>query len=401
MKKTPMKIIALILVAALLASALSACDFIEKYSNNFDDSTENNTRPFEESVFPSGQPEAGSSLGEEITEPHLHHQLPQEIKPPKGSILTVYFIDVGQADAALLSCDGEFILIDGGNSADSSLIYSFLKQHNAERLKYIICTHPHEDHVGGLAGALNYATVEHALCSKQRYDSKAFESFVKYLSVQGIPLESPTVGDTFLFGNASVTVLAPAHNAEDLNNESIVLYVRHGENSFLFTGDAEREEELDILDGWEDISADVLKVGHHGSASSTTYPFLRAVSPKYAVISAGADNPYGHPDDDTLSRLRDADVTVYRTDEQGTIICESDGISLVFSTERTKDAVVTEKSPQDNQNTSYILNTRSMKFHLPSCSSVDNMSDKNKAEYTGTREELINQGYTPCGNCNP
>ena len=310
-------------------------------------------------------------------------------------------MDVGQADAALLCCDGEYILIDGGNSSDSSYIYSFLKQHNADHLKYIICTHPHEDHVGGLAGALNYASVEHALCSRQSYDSKAFESFVKYLGNQNLQIEIPAVGDTFYFGSASATVLGPMRTAEDINNESIVLYVRHGQNTFLFTGDAEREEEQDILDTWDDVSADVLKVGHHGSAYSTTYPFLRAVAPSYGVISVGTGNAYGHPNEDTLSRLRDADVTTFRTDMQGTITCTSDGTTLTFSTEKNGTATTPDRNAEDGEETTYILNTRSMKFHLPTCASVDSMSEKNKAEFTGSREDLIEQGYTPCGNCNP
>lgn len=402
MFKKLFKATAIILVVAVLSGILCACDLIKGIT-----STNQNGATQTSSENTHGTTSEGPSLSQQDTtnpadtaEQNLL-ELPDSNDVPKDSMLEIYFMDVGQADAALLCCDGEYILIDGGNSDDSSFIYSFLKQHNADHLKYIICTHPHEDHVGGLAGALNYATVEHALCSSQSYDSKAFRSFEKYLNEQNIPLERPAVGDTFYFGSASATVLAPTRTAEDINNESIVLYIRHGKNTFLFTGDAEREEEQDILNTWKDISADVLKVGHHGSAYSTTYPFLRAVAPQYAVISVGADNSYGHPSDDTLSRLRDADVTVYRTDEQGTIICTSDGSTITFSQEKETEKVPDESVEEDGNVRTYILNTRSMKFHLPTCSSVQSMSDSNKAEYTGTREELIEQGYTPCGNCHP
>lgn len=401
MKKNAVKFVALILLLSLFAGLLCACDFTATRPTTSNKTEQPQINTQEQSTSPDTQPDTIPSTATETAEKNPLTELPEETDVPQGSELTIYFMDVGQADAALLCCDGEFILIDGGNTADSSFVYSFLKQHNADHLKYIICTHPHEDHVGGLAGALNYATVEHALCSSQSYDSKAFESFVKYLDDQNIPLERPVVGDTFYFGSASATVLGPARTAEDINNESIVLYIRHGKNTFLFTGDAEREEEQDILDAWDNISADVLKVGHHGSEYSTTYPFLRAVAPQYAVISVGADNTYGHPTEATLSRLRDADVTVYRTDKQGTIVCVSDGTSVSFSSEKSAAEEPTVTDEQGSDTRTYILNTRSMKFHLPTCSSVENMSDKNKAEYTGSREDLIEQGYSPCGSCNP
>ena len=405
MKNTTIKIFALILTLSVIISLLCGCGVLNLQAQSSSPSAIASTNAYTQpasSTTSSDLPvssEEPSPVDETAEKNPL--QIPQNQDLPQGSTLTVYFMDVGQADAALLCCDGEYILIDGGNSSDSSYIYSFLKQHNADHLKYIICTHPHEDHVGGLAGALNYASVEHALCSRQSYDSKAFESFVKYLDNQNLQIEIPAVGDTFYFGSASATVLGPMRTAEDINNESIVLYVRHGQNTFLFTGDAEREEEQDILDTWDDVSADVLKVGHHGSADSTTYPFLRAVAPSYGVISVGTGNAYGHPTEDTLSRLRDADVTTFRTDLQGTITCTSDGTTLTFSTEKNGTATTPDRNAEDGEETTYILNTRSMKFHLPTCASVDSMSEKNKAEFTGSREDLIEQGYTPCGNCNP
>jgi competence protein ComEC len=351
-----------------------------------------------------------------------------------NSTFEIHFIDVGQADAALVLCDGESMLIDGGNKADSSLIYTYLKNQSVDHLNYIVCTHGHEDHVGGLAGALNYATADHALCSVKSYDSKAFSNFEKYLNNQNVSISVPAAGDTFSVGSASVTVVGPISQSSEPNNTSLVMRIVYGETSFLFTGDAEREEEQEILEAGYELKSTVLKVGHHGSASSTTYPFLREVAPQYAVISVGANNSYGHPTEDTLSRLRDADVKVYRTDMQGDIICSSDGKSVSFSVERNKDADTLGLAPNstsskgtesasdttetDNSAASpdtstgagnetseasiqYVLNKNTKKFHYPSCSSVKSIKDSNRSDYEGSRDDVISMGYSPCGRCNP
>ena len=333
---------------------------------------------------------------------------------PGDSSFEVNFIDVGQADSAIIICDGKAMLIDGGNADDSSLIYTYLKNHGIDHLDYLVCTHAHEDHVGGLAGALNYATVAVAYCPVKSYDSKAFNNFTKYLENQGVSITVPSAGDTFTLGSASVTVLGPINPSDEPNNTSIVLRIVYGSTSFLFTGDAEREEEQDILDAGCSLSSTVLKVGHHGGETSTTYPFLREVMPQYAIISVGADNSYGHPTEATLSRLRDAGVTVYRTDMQGNIICTSDGKTVSFATEKNAEAdtlgsvglnSTQTTSPTTTSNvaieTDYVINTNTNKFHFPWCSSVNQMNEDNEKFYTGSRDDLIAQGYSPCGRCNP
>ncbi len=242
------------------------------------------------------------------------------------AVLSVHYIDVGQADAALLFCEGKTMLIDGGNAEDSSRIAAYLRKHSVSHLDYVICSHAHEDHVGGLSGALSVATAGAVYAPKTEANSKTYQNFKKKAAAQGLQIQNPSPGDSFAFGSCKVDFLGPiTENTEELNNTSLVLKVSCGETSFLFTGDAERDEELSILDAGLDVSATVLKVGHHGSNSSTAYPFLREVMPKYAVISVGKENPYGHPADKVLSRLRDADVEVFRTDEMGDIIIESDG----------------------------------------------------------------------------
>ncbi len=349
---------------------------------------------------------------------------PTETKPSSpnnssvtdGSSFSIHFIDVGQADAALVECDGHYMLIDGGNKADSNVIFAVLKQAAVPKLDIVVGTHAHEDHIGGLPGAFNYTTADITLCPVSNYDSEAFSDFVKYANQKGNGITIPNVGDTYSLGGAKITILG-VNNGQDTNNTSIVLKIDYGSTSFLFTGDAEREVEQAIVNSGESLAATVLKVGHHGSDTSTGYVFLREVMPEYAVISVGEDNSYGHPTEDTLSRLRDADVKVFRTDMQGDIFCISDGEKVTFSVEKNADAntlvgaglggnhfdnsTENDVGNENNPGTTYVLNTSTKKFHYPTCSSVKQMADKNKSEVTSTRDELISQGYSPCGRCHP
>ena len=249
----------------------------------------------------------------------------------EGGLLHVYFLDVGQADSTIITCNGDVLMIDGGNVADSRLIYSVLRNTlGIEHINYMIATHPHEDHVGGLAAALNACSVDILLTPMLEYDTKAFRSMMKYAEEQDTVIEIPSVGDTFTIGSAQVEILGPIRHYENTNDMSIVCKITFGETTFLFGGDAEWDAEHDLVNSGEDLIADVLRVNHHGSNTSSTYDFLRAVMPKYAVISVGAGNAYGHPNEETLGRLRDVGAEILRTDELGTIECVSDGQSIVF-----------------------------------------------------------------------
>ena len=257
--------------------------------------------------------------------------------PPEvtdSSTFAVHFVDVGQADCALVACDGQYMLIDGGNAEDSDLVYAYLKEQGVKHLDYLVASHLHEDHIGGLSAAPYAATVGTALAPETDGTTKVFKNLVKALATRDVELTIPEAGSEFLLGSARVRVLGPVKEYSDTNNTSLVLAVDYGQTTFLFTGDMEHDAEIDLVESGADLSATVLKVGHHGSSSSTSYPFLREVMPLYAVISVGEDNSYGHPHEQPLSRLSDAEVTLYRTDRSGTIIARSDGTTVTFETER-------------------------------------------------------------------
>lgn len=369
----------------------------------------------------------------------------------QAGALTVTWLDVGQGDAAVIQCGGQAMLIDGGKPEKSSYIYAWLQQHGLSYLDVIVATHVDADHIGGLSGALNYASVGTAYCPETTGTTETFQSFVKYLAQRGKQITVPTAGETFALGGAQVQILGPLHSAEDSNDNSIVLKVNFGATSFLFTGDAERAEEQDLLNAGVNLQSTVLKVGHHGSDTSTSYPFLRAVAPQYAVISVGAGNSYGHPTEAVLSRLRDAGVTTFRTDLQGEITAVSDGQTVNFSTAKNAAAeTLANAGAGQNANQasgtgsaaqnagagqsaagsgaaggaaiasanagdgnadgaagagttagSYVLNTNTHKFHLPGCASVETISPKNRKDVNESREQIISEGYAPCKRCNP
>ena len=317
---------------------------------------------------------------------------------PEGSGLQVHFIDVGQADSALVICDGHYMLIDGGNAEDSDLVYAYLERHGAEHLDYMVASHAHEDHIGGLSGALNYASVDTALCPVTEYSSKVFQNMVSYLAKQGKELTVPEPGDQFSLGAAQVEILGPVQEYSDTNNTSIVLRIDYGETSFLFTGDMETEAEGDLLDAGADVRATVLKAGHHGSDTSSGYRFLREVMPEYAVISVGEGNSYGHPSDEVLSRFRDLGAQVYRTDMQGHVIAESDGSTATFRTEKQAEAATNPTArPSEGY---YIGNESTKKFHLPDCASAQSIQENNRVTFQ-TRLQAELEGYEACQRCKP
>lgn len=337
-----------------------------------------------------------------------------------SSSFWVEFVDVGQGDSALIQCDGHYLMIDGGPSDASSIVYTILKNKGISYIDYMIATHPDADHIGGLSGALNYAKVGKCYSPVTSHDTKTFSSLLKYLGKQNVSLTVPKAGEAFNLGGALVELVGPIYSSSDTNNNSIVVKITYGKNSFIFMGDAEEEEESSILAARKDLNCDVIKIGHHGSSSSTSNALLQKVNPTYAVISVGK-NSYGHPTANTLNKLIKSDITIYRTDLQGDIICTSDGKSISFSTEKNAKADDL-KITGDNQvvdgkggaissgtalalsipsGTTYVINTNSKKFHLTTCRSVNDMSEKNTLYSTKSAEQIAAEGYAPCKRCNP
>ncbi|WP_160686401.1 ComEC/Rec2 family competence protein [Clostridium sp. C2-6-12] len=251
-------------------------------------------------------------------------------KATKASNIKIHYIDVGQGDCELIQIEDKNILIDAGTSDKKALDY--LKSIGIKKIDYAIATHPHEDHIGSMDDVIKTFDIGAFYSPKVTANTKTFENMVKALKAKDLKMTVPKVGEEIKIGNATLTFLAPNNDKyEDINNYSIVVKLNYGSNSFIFMGDAEDISEGEILKKQLDIKADVLKVGHHGSHSSTTQEFLDKVNPKYAVISCEKGNDYGHPHKETLTKLNSKNINVFRTDLNGTIIAESDGKEISFN----------------------------------------------------------------------
>lgn len=247
-----------------------------------------------------------------------------------ADFLYVHFIDVGQADCALIKVGDCDILIDGGNVADGADVVNYLNRQGVDDLELVIATHAHEDHAGGLTSVLNKFIAENVWVTTGYYSSSAYTNFINAIGNQGLPVYIPSVGETYTYEDLTVTLLGPVEEYDDTNDTSLVVKVTYGDQSFLFTGDMESDAEADLIASGADLSANVLKVGHHGSYTSSSAAFLEAVQPTYGVISVGTDNDYGHPHKEAMDRFAAAGMTLYRTDLMGSVVIATDGSELVF-----------------------------------------------------------------------
>lgn len=315
-----------------------------------------------------------------------------QIAESSAGELQVHFIDVGQADCVLLCTGGHAMLIDGGNVDDSSLVASYLLGLGIEELSCVVATHPHEDHAGGLGGVMAVFPVETVYVTTTTYASKCYDDFIGYTDQQGLTPVIPQPGDVYHLGECDITFLGPVQSYADTNNTSLVCRADFRDCSFLFTGDMETDAEGDLLDSGADVSCDVLKVGHHGSSTSTGYRFLYAADPDWAVISCGQGNSYGHPHDEVISRLEDADVSCYRTDLTGTVVAVTDGNAITF----TAGSPAVSPSASQTAQAVYIGNKNSHKFHLPTCANLP--KEENRVEFSDYAD-AISSGYQPCGGC--
>lgn len=354
--------------------------------------------------------------------------------------MKVHYLDVGQGDSTLIHTKDAAMLIDAGDLGYGPGIVDYIKEQDIDKLDYLILTHPHADHIGGAVEVINAFDIDKIIMPKASHTSQTFENLLATIKNKGMKITSPNPGDEYELGDAKFTILGPNSSSYDnLNNYSVVNKLTFGHTSFLFTGDAEVVSENEILNSGLDIKTDVLKVGHHGSDTSTSEQFLDVSSPKCAIISVGKDNKYGHPDQVILDRLDSRNITIYRTDESGTIIATSDGENVSFDKgaspikqnappkqetkaepkkeskaeskpspkQETKSEPKQEAKPEpkqeakpapkpetDNVEEVYITNT-GKKYHRGNCGSLS------KSKIPISLEKAKNQGYEPCKRCHP
>lgn len=325
-------------------------------------------------------------------------------------LMRVHFIDVGQGDCSFIELgNGQTMLIDAGNPEDGDDIVEYIKELQYGDIDYVVATHPHDDHIGGMADVLKTFSVEKMYMPNAVHTSYSFENLLNVIEEKDIDLNIAKSATSILSsGPIDIDILSPVQEEySEMNNYSAVVRIIYGESSFLFTGDAEKIVESEILNS--EIDVDVLKVGHHGSNSSSSEAFINATSPQIAVISCGQDNMYGHPDYEVLSLLDENNVKVYRTDEAGTIMVTADqnnNITVDKKASTIKENappentyVVSEETTPDNKPTTesvevvYITNTGEC-YHRETCSYL-----KSKIEVT--KEKAKNMGLRPCSRCRP
>jgi len=345
----------------------------------------------------------------------------------------VHFLDVGQGDAALVQTpDGKNVLIDGGDSEAGEGVVAYLRELGVASLDLVIATHAHEDHLGGLIDVLREVPVKAVLDSGYAHGTATQQEFLRLVAEKGTPLHLARAGDRIKAGAATLEVLAPEEpllegTESDVNNNSVVVRLVYGDTAFLFAGDMEEAERERLLQSGQEVRSDVLKVAHHGSRNGTDPAFVAAVRPQIAVISCAARNDYGHPHKQALQALRRGRVHVYATDENGTVVVASDGQRVAVQpsrggefiagpklrSEKPKEPAETKPlpprirggdgerdSPKPAASTAarYIGHRQSKVFHRPDCPHLP--AQENRVSFH-SREEAVEAGFRPCGNCEP
>ena len=317
------------------------------------------------------------------------------------------------------------MLIDGGASDQSSKINSFLEKKNIEKLDFVVTTNTNEENVGGLAAALKEYDCDMVLAPTNEVANEAYAEFLKYTEKNNKSVTVPKVNDTYTLGDAKISVLACASKIDAA--QSIILQIQHFDTKYLFASDVKTEEEGALYEQHgEALKSDVLFIGNHGSSISSSDAFLDTVNPKIAILSVDGNDGSGLPESKVLDALHQRNIDLYRTDCNGDIKLVSDGKSINISTakkanlnqlltsgfiptptpeptltpitEPTPEPVVEEQKPIEQY---YIINTNTGKFHYPTCLSIKRIKDKNKLEFTGTRDDVLVRGYSPCMICNP
>ncbi|MDN5361646.1 MAG: competence protein ComEC [Moorella sp. (in: firmicutes)] len=320
------------LLYAVLAFILSAAAAVANPGGTRTLSLLHSSQPPNQVSAPAQAPDAAPAPSALPATPDtaISPETPTTPTPPLGAAgkLRVHFLDVGQGDAILVQLpDGRNILIDAGSNEAGPTVIKNLKEYGVAQLDYVIGTHPHEDHIGGMDQVIDAFPVGKVYLPRVTHNTDSYRDLLLAIKNKGLQATEAKAGVTLPLGEGvQATFVSPAKsNYEDLNDYSAVLHLTYGKTAFLFTGDAGTTAEQQMLAGHQPLKADVLKVAHHGSRSATGTAFLKAVAPTYAVISVGRGNDYGHPHAQTLQRLQKAGAKIYRTDQDGTITAISDG----------------------------------------------------------------------------
>lgn len=338
----------------------------------------------------------------------------------------VWVLDVGQGSSTLVESDGEYMLIDGGDSDKSSYLVSYLKKKEITNFKYVIATHYDADHLNGVVGALNVFDVENVICPEYTTTTRVYNSFISIMDNKKINRIQPIVGETYSLGRGEFTIIAPNSTGySNVNDYSVGIRFKYNNKSFLVAGDATNISEEEIVNNSIDINSDVYIVNHHGSSGSSSSEFLNKIDPEYAVISAGKGNAYGHPAYKTLEKLNKIGAKIYRTDIEGEIEFSFTEKEIQFNKDSYNKLESGEKINKDsyennqdnklissnegdnrsienessNKSDNYVLNKNTKKIHKDDCKSVKQMSDNNKVYFDGTIDEAEAQGYSKCQNC--
>ena len=328
------------------------------------------------------------------------------------SDLTVHFLDVGQGDSILIQLpNGQVMLIDGGGAGSANNILSYMRSLEITTIDYLVATHPHEDHIGGLPSIIEAIDIKAVYMPRVSHSTQTFERFLTTIQNEGLQINAARAGVNILSTpDLHIDIVAPVRDDySELNNHSAVIKLTYRDAGFLFTGDAEALSEEHIT---ANVLSDVLKVGHHGSNTSTSESFLYKVQPTFAVISVGSNNSYGHPSDEVLSRLDDAGVYVFRTDIQGTIIATSDGAIISFNTEPTPyrpnappsdsgrgagsgDGTFVHESSEASEGMVW-LSATGTRYHR-----TNNCGGMNPDAARQVTLESVRGRFEPCANCSP
>ena len=389
----------------------------------------------------------GQLAGDALTQPSENAEGEKtEATDQEREPLEVHYIDVGQGSATLIKSGSHAMLIDAGDSDQGTKVQLYLTKQGVESLDYLVLTHPDADHIGGAPVIITKFDIGQIFLSNYEKENQTIQKVNDAMQYKNLTAAAYEAGDAFTLGSATFTILGSGKTYADSNNASVALMLQNGSNRFLFTGDCEAEAEADMIAQGADLQADVYLAGHHGSDTASSQAFMDAVRPAYAVISCGEGNSYGHPHAEVLNRFRSMGIQVFRTDEQGSVIAESDGSKITWNCapsetwqtgERTAnaqtgtenaetqpanetEAAVVEDVPATQQSDAvtlpaqeqrpvvvedisqtgiYVGNRNNGKLHKASCSYLP---DPQNRVLFATREEAVAAGYDdPCKRCNP